>query len=82
LELYALAGRSTVAYATIEPTLAGQAFELIGEPISQERDCEVPVRVDLVNGACVWFTVEVCLEDPRHQSAGTNQDPSEPSGEV
>jgi hypothetical protein len=82
LELYALVRRSTVAYATIEAMPAGQAFELVGEPTPRERDCEVPVSVDLVNGACVWFTVDEWLEDPRHSSLGTRQGPSQRSGEA
>jgi hypothetical protein len=58
LELYALAGRSTVAYATVEATPSGQPFEMLGDPIPQKHEKELPVRVELVNGGCVWFVVE------------------------
>jgi hypothetical protein len=56
LELYLLRDRSTVAYATAEANPAGQPFHLIGEgsisPPVQD------VRVELVNGAVVWYAWE------------------------
>lgn len=57
LELYAIAGRSTTAYATVK---AGDSFKLRGEP--QTHDFPLTVRIDLVNGAVVWYTLERVLD--------------------
>jgi hypothetical protein len=59
LELYVLLDRKTLIYATLDALPEGQAFtlksddRLIPEP---GRSCEV--RVELVNGATVWYVVE------------------------
>ncbi|HEY1860151.1 MAG TPA: hypothetical protein VGG61_07345 [Gemmataceae bacterium] len=58
LELYVIVGRSTVAYRTIEATPNGQAFQIFSEPFPGDPEKELPVRVDLVNGACTWFVVQ------------------------
>jgi len=65
LELYVIAGRSTVAYRTIEATPNGQAFQILSDPFLGGSDKEWPVRVDLVNGACTWFVVEGTCQDLR-----------------
>ena len=49
LEVYAIAGRANVGYATAE---AGTSFELVTEPTRGE-----PLRVELVDGASVWYAV-------------------------
>jgi hypothetical protein len=56
LELYLLRDRSTVAYATAEPTPAGQPFHLAGE--AAVTALAQDVRVELVNGAVVWYVWE------------------------
>jgi hypothetical protein len=62
LELYAVFGRRTVAYATATPTPAGTEFCLTAEIPPIVEDDQAPVlRLDLVNGASVWYTFEqVC----------------------
>ncbi len=58
LDLYVLMGRSTIAYRPIQPTPAGQAFDLVYDgPIELAE-----IRIDLVNGAVVWYTVACTLE--------------------
>jgi hypothetical protein len=58
LELYVVAGRSTVAYYTIEATPDGQPFQVTTEPLHRTWEGECPVRVELVNAASVWFAYE------------------------
>jgi hypothetical protein len=66
LELYAVLGRSTVAYASVLPTPAGTDFQLKGEKIAwpggSRGDAQagqgLNVKVDLVNTATVWYTIE------------------------
>jgi hypothetical protein len=55
LELYVLLDGHTVHYGMIEPTAAGRAFEVIADGSGKE------VRVELVDGACVWYAVELPL---------------------
>ncbi|HLJ97062.1 MAG TPA: hypothetical protein VKU02_28115 [Gemmataceae bacterium] len=60
LDLYVLMDRGTLAYQTIQPTAAGQAFELVctdPEP-AQNRE----LRIELVHGAVVWYTAACALE--------------------
>lgn len=57
LELYVVLDRSTVAYGMAE---AGQSFSLVSEPLVLEGRHEV--RVDLVDGAVVWYTLERGLD--------------------
>ena len=58
LDLYALMGRFTIAYRPIQPTPAGQAFDLVYDgPVESSE-----IRIDLVNGAVVWYTVACTLE--------------------
>jgi hypothetical protein len=65
LELYAVRGRSTVAYATAAAAPEGRPFHLVGEPseagVAAEADPPL-VRVELVGGAVVWYAVDVPLE--------------------
>lgn len=70
LELYVLLDASTVLYTTVAATPAGQPFHVVAEklPANRERSsAEEPtrlhtVRVELVNGAIVWYAVEQTLE--------------------
>ena len=59
LELYAVAGRSTAAYCVLE---AGRQFRLLSEPLVLRGPH--PVRVDLVDGASVWYTLERVVDFP------------------
>jgi hypothetical protein len=69
LELYLLLEGSTIAYRTIQPTTAGQSFAVVSDEIGLDRweglrrSCgDHPIRVDLVNGAIIWYTVECSPE--------------------
>jgi hypothetical protein len=52
LELYVLLDGRTVHYATLEPSAEGNGFETIVEGSGRQ------VRVELVDGGSVWYTVE------------------------
>jgi hypothetical protein len=64
LELYVVQDRSVVAYQVVTATPEGQPFEIIVpiSPATGERPDDVSssrvVKVDLVNGAIVWYTSE------------------------
>ena len=71
LELYLVVDRSTAAYQVVTPSAKGQPFEIVVPDLPAEmwsRGEESPggpsVKVDLVNGAIVWYTseAEVSLE--------------------
>jgi hypothetical protein len=55
LDLYVIRGRSTVAYTTVEAAPEGRPFHLVAEGVS---DAAAGVRVELVNGATVWYAWE------------------------
>jgi hypothetical protein len=69
LELYVLLDRSTIAYRTIQPAVGGQAFDtLYEEKAADWRDRfrrsgnDHEVRIDLVNGAVIWYTTLCALK--------------------
>jgi len=64
LELYVVLDRSTVAYAVAEAAPEGRAFALASEDLPPERWQGVghAVRVDLVDAASVWYTVEQAVD--------------------
>jgi hypothetical protein len=55
LELYVLLEGHTVHYTTVEPAADGRAFEVVAEGAGKQ------VQVELVDGACVWYAVELPL---------------------
>jgi hypothetical protein len=64
LELYVILDRSTVAYVTVEA--GGRAFQVTSEALAADRwkspgdgpaGCHT-VRIELVDGASVWYTVD------------------------
>ena len=65
LELYIVLDRSTIAYRTLQPTAAGEFFDIVHEESmpAAGRSKGQEVRVDLVNGAVIWYTV-VCQAPP------------------
>jgi hypothetical protein len=68
LELYLLLDRSTIAYKTVT---AGAAFEIVSDaiPLVQWRAHEaVPVKLDLVQGAIVWYSMEQAVTPDRGQT--------------
>jgi hypothetical protein len=67
LELYIVLDRSVVAYQTITATSQGQPFDIV-VPAQAERctgataESDKPVvKIELVNGACVWYTSEAAV---------------------
>jgi hypothetical protein len=63
LELYLLLDRSVVGYQVVTAAVEGQPFELVVPdlPATQWKGPEgrfksLPLQVDLVNGAVVWYT--------------------------
>jgi hypothetical protein len=62
LELYAILGRSTVLYALVQPRPEGAAFHFKSDPVTLDPERPHPtVRVELVNGAVPWYTVDTAL---------------------
>jgi hypothetical protein len=55
LDLYVIRQRSTVAHAPVEATPQGRPFHLVAEGVAAD---ESDVRVELVNGAVVWYAWE------------------------
>jgi hypothetical protein len=55
LELYVLLDGHTVHYTTIEPTEGGRDFEVVTDGPGRE------VRVELVDGGSVWYSVELLV---------------------
>jgi hypothetical protein len=56
LDLYLVVDRSTAAYTTVVPAAEGQPFELVADKLSGTG--AVPVKVELVSGATVWYRVD------------------------
>jgi hypothetical protein len=60
LDLYVILGRSPLAEAQFEPLPAGRAFHLTAPGLDPARlQGSESVRVELVNGATVWYGTEV-----------------------
>jgi hypothetical protein len=56
LDLYVLLDRFTVAYEAVTAAPEGRAFHLVADwPDPETRPA---VRVDLVNGPVIWYSVE------------------------
>jgi hypothetical protein len=62
LELYLLADRHTLAYATVEADPAGKPFELVGDLEAQAPS--PTLRVELVNVATVWYGLALACPEP------------------
>jgi len=58
LELYVLVDGATRHYALVEPAAGGQPFHVTLEGLGDKPDGVHNVRVDLVNGATLWYVVE------------------------
>jgi hypothetical protein len=61
LELYVVLGRSPLLYSTIHPSPGGEPFHLRSDPLTEDIAAQptLPVRVELVNGAVPWCTVDM-----------------------
>jgi hypothetical protein len=69
LELYIVVDRSVAAYLVIAATPEGQPFEIIVPNVAAASERRPVVKVDLVNGATVWYSSEgewslVPMSDP------------------
>lgn len=63
LELYLLRDRSVVGYQVVTATAEGQPFEIRASDLPPGN---LPIQVDLVNGAVIWYTttsIPVPLKD-------------------
>ncbi len=58
LDLYVVLDRSTVAYGTVEAHPEGRAFHLTAEGVRLAEGQPQDLRVELVNGAVVWYAWE------------------------
>ncbi len=58
LELYVLLNATTVLYTTVAATPAGQPFHVVAEKLRAERGRSHEVRIELVDGATLWYAVE------------------------
>jgi hypothetical protein len=58
LELYVLCDRYTVLYTSLEPMAEGTTFHCTSEAFRVNEPGEHAVRVELVNGAVVWYAIE------------------------
>jgi beta-galactosidase/beta-glucuronidase len=72
LELYVLLDGATVVYTTLEAAPAGQAFHVVAEGLDKDRWQPRgegaaglhEVRIELVNGATVWFRIDELFAFP------------------
>lgn len=64
LELYLLLDNATIGYGTAEAAPGGRPFHLASGARGEEHRRAGPhvVRVDLVNGASIWYTFESAFE--------------------
>jgi hypothetical protein len=78
LDLYAILGRSTVAYARAEPSIAGILFHLVSgtfetqvlrQQEAQTSD-QLRIRVELVHGGTLWYGIDVPLGIGRGEKEG------------
>jgi hypothetical protein len=69
LDLYLVVGRSTAAYASVTAAAEGRPFHLVGDKLGGTAQAGgsgggAGAKVDLVNGAAVWYTVGRPLAPP------------------
>jgi len=57
LEIYVLLDGATVAYGVFPAAPGGHAFHLESEELARSPEAHV-VRLDLVNGATIWYQIE------------------------
>jgi hypothetical protein len=55
LELYLIVGRRCAAYATTLPAADGKPFTLVAESTEVPGDASVPMRIELIDAASVWY---------------------------
>jgi hypothetical protein len=64
LDLYVLLDGANVAYTTVGAAPGGRAFQVTAERPGEQRwpAGDYAVRVELVDAATVWYTVEECVK--------------------
>jgi hypothetical protein len=67
LDLYLVLGRSPAAYATVTAAETGKPFRLSGKAENPEDESPRVAKIELVQGAVTWFTVEVNLREEAAQ---------------
>jgi hypothetical protein len=65
LDLYALVGPGECPYARVEAAPEGRRFQLTSDEPDEETLLPRTIRVDLVDAAVIWYTVEAPLEGSR-----------------
>jgi hypothetical protein len=66
LELYVLLDGSTVAYTNLEAAVGGRPFNVVAEGLSVPATTggDHAVRIELVNGAVVWYRIDTVVSFP------------------
>jgi hypothetical protein len=72
LDLYLVVGRATAAYASVTAAPEGRPFHLVGDKLGGTAAAAqaagpgdgAGAKVDLVNGAAVWYTIARALAPP------------------
>jgi hypothetical protein len=63
LELYLIAGRTPAGYEQVPSGEGIHRFDLVADLTNREDNPVETVKIDLVQGASVWYTVEVAVPD-------------------
>jgi hypothetical protein len=68
LDLYLLAGASCLAQCTVETAATGRPFVLSATLPDSNREPALPVRIELVDAATIWYVVEGRVEIPQSRT--------------
>jgi hypothetical protein len=69
LELYLFAADRFLTYDRVQPTPTGQPFTLTGDLGGQELPEPLPVRVELIDAAVIWYIVEGAIGGRQSKAA-------------
>jgi len=69
LELYLFAGDRFLTYERVQPAPGGQPFTLTGDFAGQEWPSPLPVRVELIDAAVIWYVVAGTVVGPHSNPA-------------
>jgi hypothetical protein len=72
LELYLLAQNRCQAYQQVTAAESGQPFSMTAQLAEPGEDAFLPVRVELIQGATVWYVVEGTVNAQSVGSAGSS----------
>jgi hypothetical protein len=62
LELYLFAANRFLTYERVKAAPVGTAFTLEGDLAAQDWPSPLPARVELIDGAVIWYVVESSVE--------------------